>query len=83
MITPPSAPGARPSRSVALVAVAAGGDAIDSAGKSPRVIARVGNAPWDDAHQYGGTNLIIGDPRVYGRAYIAPAGRGILYGEPK
>jgi xyloglucan-specific exo-beta-1,4-glucanase len=37
----------------------------------------------DDAHQYGGTNLIIGDPRVYGRAYIAPAGRGILYGEPK
>jgi hypothetical protein len=37
----------------------------------------------DDAHQYGGSNLIIGDPRVYGRAYIAPGGRGILYGEPK
>ena len=36
----------------------------------------------DDAHQYGGSNLIIGDPRVYGRAYIAPGGRGILYGEP-
>ena len=37
----------------------------------------------DDAHQYGGSNVIIGDPRVYGRAYIAPGGRGILYGEPK
>lgn len=36
----------------------------------------------DDAHQYGGSNVIIGDPRVYGRAYIAPGGRGILYGEP-
>ncbi len=37
----------------------------------------------DDAHQYGGSNLIIGDPRVHGRVYIAPGGRGILYGEPK
>jgi hypothetical protein len=37
----------------------------------------------DDAHQYGGSNLIIGDPRVHGRVYIAPHGRGILYGEPK
>jgi len=37
----------------------------------------------DDAHQYGGANVIIGDPRIYGRAYIAPGGRGILYGEPK
>ncbi|HSE43822.1 MAG TPA: xyloglucanase, partial [Gemmatimonadales bacterium] len=37
----------------------------------------------DDAHQYGGSNLIIGDPRVHGRVYIAPGGRGILYGEPR
>ena len=37
----------------------------------------------DDAHQYGGSNVIIGDSRVYGRAYIAPGGRGILYGDPK
>jgi photosystem II stability/assembly factor-like uncharacterized protein len=37
----------------------------------------------DDQHQYGGSNIIIGDPRVYGRAYIAPGGRGILYGEPR
>lgn len=37
----------------------------------------------DDAHQYGTSYLITGDPRHYGRAYIAPPGRGILYGEPK
>jgi hypothetical protein len=37
----------------------------------------------DDAHQYGGAQLIIGDPRVYGRVYVAPGGRGIIYGEPK
>jgi hypothetical protein len=36
----------------------------------------------DDAHQYGGSHLIIGDPRVYGRAYVAGSGRGVLYGEP-
>jgi xyloglucan-specific exo-beta-1,4-glucanase len=37
----------------------------------------------DDAHHYGGSNQIIGDPRVYGRVYVAGTGRGILYGEPK
>lgn len=37
----------------------------------------------DDAHQYGGSNVIIGDPRVFGRVYVAPGGRGILLGEPK
>ncbi len=37
----------------------------------------------DDDHQYGGALVISGDPRVYGRVYIAPGGRGILYGEPK
>ena len=37
----------------------------------------------DDAHQYGGSNVIIGDARTYGRAYIAPGGRGILFGDPK
>lgn len=36
----------------------------------------------DDAHQYGGANVITGDPRIYGRVYVAPGGRGILYGEP-
>jgi photosystem II stability/assembly factor-like uncharacterized protein len=37
----------------------------------------------DDQHQYGFCGIIIGDPRVYGRAYIGTGGRGILYGEPK
>ncbi len=37
----------------------------------------------DDKHQYGGSFVIIGDPRVYGRVYIGPPGRGIIYGEPK
>lgn len=37
----------------------------------------------DDKHQFGGGSTIIGDPRVYGRAYVGTHGRGILYGEPK
>ncbi len=36
----------------------------------------------DDAHQYGGATVLTGDPRVYGRVYVAPGGRGIVYGEP-
>ena len=45
-----------------------------------------GGASWvriDDAdHQFGWKNAVIGDPRVYGRVYIATGGRGIIYGEP-
>jgi hypothetical protein len=37
----------------------------------------------DDAHRYGTSYLITGDPRRYGRVYVAPPGRGILYGDPK
>ena len=37
----------------------------------------------DDRQRFGGADLIIGDPRVYGRVYIGTHGRGILYGEPK
>ncbi len=37
----------------------------------------------DDAHQYGGAQVITGDPRVYGRVYVGPGGRGIVYGEPR
>jgi hypothetical protein len=33
--------------------------------------------------QFGGANRILGDPRVYGRAYIGTHGRGILVGDPK
>ncbi len=37
----------------------------------------------DDAHQYGTALVITGDPRIYGRVYVAPGGRGIVYGQPK
>jgi photosystem II stability/assembly factor-like uncharacterized protein len=33
--------------------------------------------------QFGGANRIIGDPRVYGRAYLGTHGRGIVVGDPK
>lgn len=36
----------------------------------------------DDQHQYGGGSVIIGDPRVYGRAYVGTSGRGVVVGEP-
>jgi hypothetical protein len=35
----------------------------------------------DDQHQYGNIQQIIGDPKIYGRCYIAAGGRGILYGD--
>jgi len=35
----------------------------------------------DDNHQFGGINVIIGDPRIYGRVYLGANGRGILYGD--
>jgi photosystem II stability/assembly factor-like uncharacterized protein len=36
----------------------------------------------DDQHQYGGGLIILGDPRVAGRAYLGTHGRGIFFGEP-
>jgi hypothetical protein len=36
----------------------------------------------DDAHQYASTSAAItGDPRVYGRVYVATNGRGLILGE--
>jgi hypothetical protein len=37
----------------------------------------------DAQHQFGSVWIIIGDPRVYGRAYVGTGGRGILYGDPR
>lgn len=36
----------------------------------------------DDAHRYGRITGLSGDPRVFGRVYLATSGRGIVYGEP-
>ncbi len=36
----------------------------------------------DDKHQYGKINQIMGDPVKYGRCYVTPVGRGIVYGDP-
>jgi hypothetical protein len=46
-----------------------------------------GGASWlrinDDAHQWGlRFRAISGDPRRYGRVYVATDGRGLLYGDP-
>ncbi len=36
----------------------------------------------DPDHQFGWHNAVIGDPRAFGRVYIATGGRGIIYGDP-
>ncbi len=35
----------------------------------------------DFAHQFGESNVISGDPRVFGRIYIGTAGRGVIRGD--
>ena len=35
----------------------------------------------DDQHRYGWINAIIGDPRIYGRVYLATGGRGVIKGD--
>ncbi len=34
-----------------------------------------------NAQQFGYINDMVGDPRVYGRVYLATSGRGVVYGE--
>jgi hypothetical protein len=46
-----------------------------------------GGSTWtrinDDAHQWGlQFPAITGDPRLFGRVYVATNGRGIFYGDP-
>lgn len=46
-----------------------------------------GGATWlrvnDDQHQWGlRFRMLSGDPRLFGRLYLATDGRGILYGDP-
>ncbi|MBQ0970942.1 cellulose binding domain-containing protein [Streptomyces sp. RK31] len=37
----------------------------------------------DETHQWGWTGAAItGDPRVFGRVYVATNGRGVIYGDP-
>ena len=37
----------------------------------------------DDAHRYGRITRLTGDPRVFGRVYLATGGRGVVYGDPR
>lgn len=37
----------------------------------------------DDQHQFGWINAIIGDPRIYGRIYLATGGRGVIKGDSR
>ncbi len=35
----------------------------------------------DNLHQFGNIRVMAGDPRVYGRVYLATSGRGVVYGD--
>lgn len=37
----------------------------------------------DDKHRFATAQLIIGDPKKFGRAYVGTHGRGILYADPQ
>jgi len=45
-----------------------------------------GGVSWthitDDRHQFAAIIHLTGDPRIFGRVYLAVAGRGIVYGDP-
>lgn len=35
----------------------------------------------DDQHQFGWIGAVVGDPRIYGRVYLATGGRGVIKGD--
>ncbi|WP_416975521.1 1,4-beta-glucanase [Streptomyces sp. 4F14] len=73
-----AAPGAR-YPAVYLVGTVDTGTAVYRSDDEAKTWVRIN----DDRHQWGWTGeMIIGDPRVYGRVYLATNGRGIQYGEP-
>lgn len=54
---------------------------------SPGVFRSIdGGTSWtrisDSRHEYGVRNVIIGDPRIFGRVYLGSNGRGLFYGDP-
>ncbi|OXS32834.1 sialidase family protein [Streptomyces sp. XY006] len=62
-----------------MVGATGSGTAVHRSDDEARTWVRVN----DDRHQWGWTGAAItGDPRVYGRVYVATNGRGIQYGEP-
>ncbi|WP_156724880.1 sialidase family protein [Streptomyces apocyni] len=62
-----------------LVGAIEGPNAIHRSDDEAKTWARIN----DDQHQWGWTGAAItGDPRVYGRVYVATNGRGVQYGEP-
>jgi len=42
---------------------------------------RTWNRITDEHHQFGMVRRVTGDPRIYGRVYLATNGRGIIYGD--
>ncbi|MEU3525603.1 1,4-beta-glucanase [Streptomyces sp. NPDC038707] len=73
------APGARYPALYQVGALTGSGVAVLRSDDEGRTWVRVN----DDAHQWGWTGqAITGDPRRYGRVYLATNGRGIQYGEP-
>jgi hypothetical protein len=72
---------AAPGRSyptVYVIATIGGVDGFFRSDDEGRTFVRIN----DDQHQYGGGLVILGDPRVAGRAYLGTHGRGIFFGEP-
>ena len=72
-----AAPGAS-TPALFLMGIVNGKDAIYRSDDFAKTWVRIN----DDRHQYGLLLQIIGDPRIYGRAYVGTHGRGVFYGDP-